>query len=119
MSVEDENSVLHFLPPDGYKAELHTRTYEPNPERISIEFGDCLLIFYKDSKKGFLLDRNQITVAHIDYWHLKKGFYGISSILKALKNENPKRNVVRTYKRAKKSREEIRKSMGDVMEKCL
>jgi hypothetical protein len=124
MSVEGEDSVLHFLPQYPVKAELHTRNYEPNENRLSCEIGDLTLVYYKDSQKGFILDKNQIVVGHIRKWNLKRAFYEISVILNALKNENYKRNVLRTSKKRVKGvsaerKKEIQERVEGVMKKCL
>jgi hypothetical protein len=115
-TVRGADSVIHFIPIEPMKAELHTRQYKENPDRMSFLFGDTTVIFYKDDKKGFIM-RDEKTLGHFNYSNLKTAFYEISVFLRAGKNTKTKRNVRSSI--TAETREEIQKKMKDVVDRCL
>ncbi len=93
MTVRGDDSIIHFIPQESMKAELHTRNYTPNPNRFSFMIGELQFVFYLDSGKGFVLGKEEFVVGHLNKSNAKYAFYQFSTLIKALKNPKTKRNV--------------------------
>jgi hypothetical protein len=85
LRVVGKDSVINFIPQEPMKAVMHTRNYKPNPNRFSFLVGEMQFIYYLDSKKGFVLDKNENVVGHLNSSIAKYAFYQFSTLLKALK----------------------------------
>lgn len=83
--------MINFIPQEPMKAEMYTRDFTPNPNRFSFKIGNGKLIFYLDSKRGFILGKDEILSVNVDKNDIKTAFFQFSRLLKALKNGKKER----------------------------
>lgn len=83
--------MINFIPQESMKAEMYTRDFTPNSNRFSFKIGNGKLVFYLDSKRGFILGKDEILSVNMDKNDVKTAFFQFSRLLKALKNGKKER----------------------------
>jgi len=79
-----EQTISLFFPPNT-EVKDHESTKEPNPNLIRINFGQTSLIFYLDTEKGFVYDKDKLFSGSFEKHDLIYLYSRIGQLIRRLK----------------------------------
>lgn len=98
-----EQTITLFFPPST-QVRSHENQKEPNPNLFRINFGQISLIYYKDSKRGFVYDKDSTYCGSYEKHDLKHLFHQIGALLLTEKNKNGYCTVYTNKKQKKRGK---------------
>ena len=74
--------TISLVFPEKSQVTYTVNPKEPNPDLYRINFGQMSLIYYKDSKRGFVYDKDRVYCGTFEKHDLKHLFSRIGAVLK-------------------------------------